>query len=635
VSQEFLRIEPLDSSCGELDATHQVVVRSVLRNLLPEWFFTSSIPTQERVECLKEMLPVFTWSQFGTEPYRLSFYLMAPSWPGLYKFFLEMVSRWLIPGQRMDVCYTMGFDLSLPDLGEGGFSLSEITLRMDDAAATAAVRRNLPTFESELRVGAQSSCHAQRILEIKGLASDEKTAMIQENIAELVRRYPRAFDNDIISEMQHFMVACSRTFKAQREFRHISRIICSHYIFRRRLLALSDERHVAVKLIRARIQDGGEVRPVLGLFVGINFLRRNEVLEQQHLLRAVSHSISGVKPVEGSFLANRSASEGVSTLYLELVKSDGARFTFEEERRLRESLEADLKSCIEHQLHPVFMPRNDEEIMRSIVTLSHQLKYVRDLPQVMVNFEEQTEDELAFTVILLRVLRDDDPSIQEMFAQSGSSMRYRQDWIKVVGLLRKRYPKEATLFRLCIPKQGFLRSDHSIDLRRARQTVVMGLVDVVGDVRDFNGGMISKQDELFSQLRERLGSMSRFDELLLENFFYSMTPVVMRSVLEPSLINQFFGLFLKAISGKSGVYRRETEEFAAVMITGPDFEGRRRLLSRLESVAISSLELVSVELIARDRACMGFLLRSDDEEKRAAFLEAVGSEEPETVRALG
>ena len=57
---------------------------------------------------------------------------------------------------------------------------------------------------------------------------------------------------------------------------------------------------------------------------------------------------------------------------------------------------------------PVFMPRNEEEIMRNIVSLSDQIKYLRDIPQVFITFDEQTTANLFFTIIMVRLLKGEE-----------------------------------------------------------------------------------------------------------------------------------------------------------------------------------------------------------------------------------
>lgn len=65
----------------------------------------------------------------------------------------------------------------------------------------------------------------------------------------------------------------------------------------------------------------------------------------------------------------------------------------------------------------------------------------------------------------------------------------------------------------------------------------------LGPVRDFNGGMILKQGELLSQLKESFWEISEKDPLLIENFFYSLTPIEKQTTLPLSTYASFFKCF--------------------------------------------------------------------------------------------
>ena len=103
------------------------------------------------------------------------------------------------------------------------------------------------------------------------------------------------------------------------------------------------------------------------------------------------------------------------------------------------------------------MPRNEEEVMRNILVLSQQLRFLRDIPQMIISFEEQTDTELSFTVILVRLLHPDSRPIEELF-------RFSIDRVKVVGQLRRKIPKEAVVMRARIMSEQFMREDYSVDL---------------------------------------------------------------------------------------------------------------------------------------------------------------------------
>lgn len=178
------------------------------------------------------------------------------------------------------------------------YTLSELVICLDSEQELKRVRAHLPMLESEIRLGAASAYHASRIMEIKGLSGDEKTSIIQEKISSLVQRRSKDFDYDIFSQMQHFLVMCCEEFKAVRESSHMSRIISVFYIFRKFLRRHIEEmpmkRHVSLKLTKARLHLPLGIKKVLGVFVGMNFLKDNELFEERHLLKALQNYIPGV-----------------------------------------------------------------------------------------------------------------------------------------------------------------------------------------------------------------------------------------------------------------------------------------------------------------------------------------------------
>lgn len=557
-TQKTLTIQPLFDCTGgrQVNLLYRDIAQDVLKNILPARFVTFEGGTDsdlidELHKEFEESLPVFKATPCTKPPANVSFFSLCKFRPNAFNFFFEMISHWLVPGKRLNLLLFYAVDFRLPDFGDEIYTLCEVMLHIDTMDELEELRRNLPIIESEVRMGIQSPYYARRILEIKGLSADAKTAMVQEFIASLITRLPKEFDHDVLTEMQHILVMCPDEFKAVRQTRHLSRIIYIHYLFRKALrIALErapEKRHLSLKLLRATLHLPSGDKNVLGLLVGVNFLSDKEAFEERHLISAIQNYIPTAKVVENSFIANRRGTEQVCTLYLEIEKSSGGDFTTDEIRLLRRDLPNDLKDRIEHLMHPIFMPRNDEEIMRNIFSLSNQIKFWHDQPQVIISFEQQLRRALFFTIILVRVRKPGSPSIQEMFQATESPLDYIHDRSKTIGFLRKKYAKEAVVFGVKIPKHQFLRRDHSIDLNQARQAVVSELLKVLGEFRDFNGGLITKQNELFCALREDLGASVTYNSLLLENFFYSLTPDAMRTVLEPHVLKTLFLMLLESI----------------------------------------------------------------------------------------
>ena len=132
----------------------------------------------------------------------------------------------------------------------------------------------------------------------------------------------------------------------------------------RKLSSLQKKRHLSLKVFRGQIRTLEGPRHIIGLIVAVNFLKEKEVFEKRHLLKAIKNYIPGVQAIENSFFESRRGAESVCTLYIEIEKTSGEEFSDEELRVLRRALPLDLKDRIEHLMHPVFMPRNEEEILR-------------------------------------------------------------------------------------------------------------------------------------------------------------------------------------------------------------------------------------------------------------------------------
>jgi hypothetical protein len=610
-------------------------IRNALRRILSHEMLFNDMQEggfdEEYVHRFLRTLPIIKWSEWGASPQtNVSIFLLCRYRPNVSKFFYDIISRWLVPGKRFHIGLFFSTDFKIFDFEESLFTISEIVLCLEGEMELEMVRRNLPMIEPEIRLGVASVYHASRIMEIKGLSADEKTTLIQEKIATLIQRRPQDFDYDIFSQMQHFLVMCREEFKAVREYRHMSRMISVFYLFRKVLRqqveTFSNKRHLSLKLVKARLHLPLGVKQVLAIFVGLNFLKENEVFEERHLFRALQHYVPDAQIIEDSFFIDENREDKIQTIYLEIEKADNAHFSLEEIQRLRKSLPEDLKNRVEQLMRPIFMPRNEEEVMRNIVTLSHQLKYIRDLPQVIISFDEQTDTDLFFTVILVRVLMADTLSIQELFMRGEGTLQFIPDRIKEVGMLRNKYTKEATVFRVQLPNEAFVREDHSVDLYKARQEVIAQLQKTIGEIRDFNGGMLAKQLEVFLSMKDLLGEVGRQHEFLLENFFHSLFPVALRSVLDPDILKKLFIMLLTLIQEervRHAFHFKKEGERLFVMISVQELSAKQKVYKAIEHLHLLSSQLVWLHLQLFETLYLGYIYFCDEEEKQDLFLKTL------------
>lgn len=637
-TQHFLAIQPIALCSDSPDMLHlrEDLIKSTLMKIMSERMDITEIANcsdEELKSRLQAFMPIVATTKCRNVPGTMSIFAFSHYRPDSFKFFYEMVTGWLVPGKRIQVVLVNATNFRIPSFGQQHYTLSEVMIHLDSQEEYESLLLNLPVIETELQMGLSSTHYARRILEIRGFSKDEFTASIQENIAFLIDHSPDVFDLDVLTEMQHVLLICRDDFKLSRETRHISRIIAIQYLFRKELLELSkespDKRHIKLKLIRTRLKQGDKRKHVLGILVGVNFFKDKEFFDKVHLLKAIQTYLPNAMPIPNSFFSNRRGTEPISTLYLEIEKGDGEPFTSKEIMTLRTQLPINLKDRIKHLLNPVFMPRNEEEIIRNILSLSNQIKYLRDIPQVFITFDEQTATCLLFTIILVRVLKPGSPSVQEMFKRSETILQYTHDRCQHVGSLRRKYKKEATVFRVKLSKEQFIRADHTIDLNRARQVVVSELYDVMGDIRDYNGGMISKQNEVLDELKVSLQESVKFNELLLENFFYSITPVIMRSVLELEPLRSLFLMLIEAI--EDGFFVGEhyalkisfDAQFVYVMIKTDDKAVKEELQKAIGKLQVHSSQLAYSLVSVYDEFYLGYIYRSDDIDNQQRFSHAV------------
>lgn len=579
-----------------------------------------------------DMLPLISWSDLSKAPCTLSVLLLCKYRFNGCNFFYEMISRWLLPQKRINVELFFASDVRLPHLSDDLLSVAEIVVHLKSAQDVEEVRKNLHAIETEIRLGIVSTYHARRILEFKGLSSDGKTAMIQEKIGSLIQSHSKDFDRGIFAQMQQFLVTCHESFKTERDYHHISRIISNLHsvgkLLKQNIETLPRKRHIHLKFLKTQLASD-KPRNVLGILVGMNFLSEHEVFETSHLISAIQKNYPAFRSVDGSFFMDRAPDTPFQTLYLEIEKPYGADFTLDEIQLLRTTLPEQIKGHIEQLAHPIFMPRNEEEVLRGIMALSRQLRFVNDMPQAILSFDEQKGSDLWFTVILLRVQPEGAPTLQQIALDSKSSFPFIPDRVRRVGQLRKKYVKEATVFRTFASLEPFLRPDHSIDLYKARQHILGQLVSLVGEVRDYNGGMIYKQNELIGALKATLGKTAEMHNVILEKFYYALNPIEMRTSIDVDSLKHFFLLLLQAMKTDLNLRKRGSDFFfkqdpkRAFAVLPIDVETRKMIQGRLEQLSLPAHRLVSFFLETADASYAGYLLLTEDPELHKKFLSAL------------
>ncbi|MFY7843271.1 MAG: hypothetical protein ACOVOR_04570 [Rhabdochlamydiaceae bacterium] len=597
LSKRDLFIKPIFSGKYEGSLCFDVYVdflQQILRQTLPDDLKAPLLKQKNRTESKKairlinESVPLFYCELPEQTPRIASFSMLCPAsfTHGVGRYASDAVCRWLVPGKFFSLLSVHSMVFSFIDDDRLAFFLHNITFEIEDSKELQLVKNNLNNLMEEMRLSILAVKNARHVMHLSKLSNLQKSVIIEENLSTifnrtskkgdstiydqihhfflkaaaeeklgkmkqsfmaLIEKNPSLFDRDIYSQIQHFVLLFRGSFTALRSLKHIGKMISYQYLFRK-LLEYQvkqdpQERHVVFKLLKTKLQKIGHHESVIGLIVGINLLHDRERFEKPHILKALKQCLHSLKEVKDSYIVDQRSNDRVRLFYIECMKEDGLSFSLEELKTIKNQIQREIKSQFESVLQPIFMPRNDEEILRNMIVLANQLKYVKDIPQMVMSFEGQTEKEISFLVVLLRLVsQGHKTSVESILLEKKSSLQASNFEIKHVGYLRNKYLKEATVFKAIVDKKGFLRKDYSLDIFKARQFVFEELCKSLGDIRDFNGGMLSKQHEAFKELRDYLWSKDYKDDFALETFFHSIQPPLMRNILPLELLGSGFSL---------------------------------------------------------------------------------------------
>ncbi|MCI0382135.1 MAG: peptide ABC transporter substrate-binding protein [Chlamydiae bacterium] len=608
------------------------IVKEKLQTIIPIGHLTDK---KKFLHWTQTSLPFIHWIDLKNTPDIFSIYLFCK--PSMQmkteNIFQNILKQWLFVEKEIQIISSQHFYFYLKNLTADLLFFSEIKILIEDGRDLAVVQSNLTNLSKEIASAIGSTEYANYLLGIKALSYDQKTTLVHEELIKLIQKRPIYFDKDLFAEMGRFLALSHQDFRQFRSHRHLTRLIVSLYLMRKNLhrsmSIFPEKRHLEVRLLRTNLHFPFGSKPVLAIAIGINPFDKYESFEESHVLAGAEKSIQNVQVVKDSYYYYQGTQDPVRLLYLELEKKDGTSFSNKEIKILQEELKEELKRRIEKLIPSVFMIRNEEEIMKNILLLSQELKYVTDLPQVIISFDKQTEKDLVFTVIIVRPLRQEDPPLEKAFNKIFG-FQCIPERVQIIGHLRKKYFKEANVFHFHIPKEkSMLRTDSSVNFYLARQKVVNLLQTVLGEIRDYNGGMILKQGELFSMLKDGFKSIAAEYQELFENFFFSLTPIEVQATLSMESLKLLFSLCLEAVQKelpKKESYFFEfkyAQQSTFVLLKTRDSSIREEIANSIRKFDNFSKSLIKTQANFQGTTILGFIYESLDQKKHHQFIDAI------------
>lgn len=614
--------------------THVQEIQGLLVSALP-----NPLPFSDRESLAKWVdtsLPYMIWSPFESPPDCVSIYFLIKPLNSMPSetFVSEMIKRWLLPHQETTILSFEHMLFQFDHYLKETLFFAEAKILIQNKKEANLLKENLPLLKREIISALSAGRYAKSLLETKALPLDHKMNLIRESFIKLLHRFPEDLDEVIFERLAYMQAYASKEFRQERSYAHLGRVILTSILCRshlsREINSFPEKRHMKIRFLPTKLSFPFGKKAVLGLSVTVNLFHKYEFFDEKHVLMAVQKFIPDLRIVPGSIYQTSLPHDPLVSLYIEFDKVDGSNITLEERRLLKEKLEEELKKRIEHLVPSIFMVRNEEEIMRNVLMVSREINSENDIPQIMISFDQHSQDDLIFTVILVRVKKEGDKTVQEMLKNTDPQIRFVPDRIQNVSFIRQKYPIEANVFRLHLTKlPSFLRMDFSVNLYIAREEVVKFLMKHFGEVRDYNGGMMVKQGELFSQFKRLFRDISQRNQDLLENFFYSLNPIEAQATIALHSLSLFFETFIRVVEKeffRDQLYILEMSEddnltIAFIRGSKPDFIPL--IEEALSNNIIEGRSFVSSSVPFEGSYYLGFLCDCPSEEKHEAFKKAI------------
>jgi hypothetical protein len=466
----------------------------------------------------------------------IDFFLVSEKKRGVERFVFDMLSEWLLPGKRLDVSL---FESIRFKKGKE-FVAIKLSLEGLSSLDLQSIRYQMPFLSQEIKFGVASYYQGMQILELKGARFEEIAICAQFQLKALIHRFPSKFDYDIYPLMRQIALALPE--KKELSQKVLIRILLMFYSLRKKAKEFGDSggRFVESCLSLFKIKKNFEVRKVVGIALSISIKAGKEAFEKKHLAALIGEGFDPSSTFEFVDLET-----GMKQFYCQI---DAVSLERRELAELQKSLKARIAQFIQPLARPIFMPRNEEEVMKSLVTLSRQIRLSNDIPQVMIQFDRQTEDAAVFRVLMARPLKKSSKTACEILERAPLDMKIVVERTRKLGMLRRKISKEAIAFTTSVTIYSFLREDGSLDLFRARHAIFEAVQSLFGEIRDFNGAMMGQQMAKLESIKSKIET--REHQLELEHFFFSLHPIEFRALWSDEVILQFFWDFLKWKKGE-------------------------------------------------------------------------------------
>ena len=294
--------------------------------------------------------------------------------------------------------------------------------------------------------------------------------------------------------------------------------------------------HYKKSLAKLRIFPTGREDHAIGVAIAVHLTSKYEYFGEDELLLATQKSFPNIRPVYQSFCPFSKQGDAIQTFYLELKKEDSHPFLKKEISFLRNTLSTEIVKKIERLSPRTFGTCFEEDIMKNTTVLMREVESCPSCPHMMIFFDRVEAEKLFFILLLVRQKKKKEKSLEVLLKKPDPIFLFILDRVTIIGEI------EVNVFHIQLTKTpDLMRSDGAVHFALARKKIAALLESRIGEIRDYNGGLLEKKEENVTALKK---AFPKVEGELIDTFFHSLYPVVMQATLSTELLCHFFRLFL-------------------------------------------------------------------------------------------
>lgn len=380
-----------------------------------------------------------------------------------------------------------------------------------------------------------------------------KKNQIERYAEKLIRRFPHSHNQNLLKTIDYIFAILEDSHLMQFRDIELLQLIRTIYLFQYSYELLDQKNHSFVfRFFPTHIFINLYKKKILSVIVKSRKLRKYDCLEDENVFSIIQNQIPNVRMVPGSSYSLYNQKDACPILYFQIEKISHNSFSTSEIFKLKQNFGAYLPNAIETRLPSVFAARNEEEIFKNILVLAKEFTTLEDLPQVIISQENSSEYGIHFLAIVVRIQKKRQPFFSKSLQNMNFSVEYKVIREQTVRFFENTYPIVASILSINIPMNSqVFRRNRAINFYTSRRIVSQFLQDVLGQFRDYNGGMIIKQQELLFALKAHTIHLGDKSAEFIEDFFYSLNPVEMQATIPLDDLIFIYSCFLRTIPCKT------------------------------------------------------------------------------------